>query len=199
MLTGAVLWGASGTDLWQALANNTMEDYLSQLEAVKHLLIANTCFWILGVLLLGIAGSLMSGFCFSKPGLAQVASVCVRSGAAVAIVAFITMLSLSIQAPSADIARITGWIGARLDDLATVLIVGIGPLFLSLAGKNDWVPGWLSVWGYLAGLTALLAVTAMLTGIVALGFIIVPFGLGWMIAAGFVLIKKSKQKLSPED
>jgi len=32
-----------------------------------------------------------------------------------------------------------------------------------------------------------------LTGIVALGFIIIPVGIGWMIASGFVLVKKAKR------
>jgi len=46
--------------------------------------------------------------------------------------------------------------------------------------------------GVLAGLTGFLGLIGLLTGIVPLGFIIIPFGLGWMIAAGVVLIKKSK-------
>ena len=102
------------------------------------------------------------------------------------------MLSLAIVLPSADVATLIGWIGARLDDIATMLIVGLSPLCLSIAGKRDWVPAWLAIWGYLAGITGLLVVISLLTGIVALGFIIIPFGIGWMIAAGVVLIKKSK-------
>ncbi len=192
MFIGAAFWGVSGTDLWQALASGQMETYLSQLPSVRHLLVINTCFWISGVLLLATAGSLMSGFCVSNPGLAQFPLVFIRAAAPMGIAAFIIMLSLSIHPPAVDSANNIGWIGTKLDDLATILIVGISPLFLSIAGRADWVPGWLAVWGYLAGITGLLGVIGMVTGIVALGFVIIPFGLGWMIAAGVVLIKKSK-------
>lgn len=192
MLIGAAFWGASGTDLWIALATNQMENYMLQLPDVNHLLVMNTCFWVLGVLLMATAGVLMSGFCVSNPGLAQLANVFSRTGASVAIVSFITMLSLAIVLPSADVATLIGWIGTRLDDVATMLIVGLSPLCISIAGKRDWVPAWLAIWGYLAGITGLLVVVSLLTGIVALGFIIIPFGIGWMIAAGVVLVKKSK-------
>lgn len=190
MLIGAACWGASGTDLWQALADNQMVNYLSKLPAVKQLLVVNTSFWVLGVLLLATAGTLMAEFCKSNPELAQMAKVFSRTGVSVAIVSFIVMLSLAQVNPSADIATILGWIGARLDDIATMLIIGFSPLCLSIAGKRDWVPGWLTIWGYLAGIAALLGIISLFTGIVALGFIIIPFGIGWMIAAGIVLVKQ---------
>jgi hypothetical protein len=192
MLIGAACWGASGTDLWQALATSQMEDYLSQLPTVKQLLIINTGFWILGVLLMATAIILMTEFCISNQGFGQMAKVFSLAGAAAAIVSFIIMLSLAMIVPSVDIATIIGWIGARLDDIATMLIIGFSPLCLSIAGKGNWVPDWLSVWGFLAGISGFLGIVSMLTGIVALGFIIIPFGIGWMIAAGIVLLKKSK-------
>ncbi len=192
MLIGAACWGASGTDLWQALATYQMENYLSQLPEVRQLLVINICFWILGALLMATAGTLMAGFCTSNRGLAQMAKVFSGTGASIAIVSFITMLSLAIVIPSSDVATVVGWIGARLDDIATILIVGFSPLCLSIAGKGEWVPGWLLIWGYLAGITGFLGIISMLTGIVVLGFIIVPIGIGWMIAAGIVLVKKSK-------
>lgn len=190
MLIGAAFWSASGTDLWQALADNQMENYLSQLPAAKQLLVINTSFWVLGVLLMATAGTLMAEFCISSPGLAQMAKVFSRTGASVAIVSFIIMLSLAIVIPPVDAATVIGWIGARLDDIATMLIIGYAPLCLSIAGKSDWVPGWLSVWGYLAGIAGLVGIIGLFTGIVALEFIIIPFGIGWMIAAGIVLIRK---------
>ncbi len=190
MLIGAALLSASGTDLWETLASHQMEGYLKQLEPVKHLLVANTAFWMLGVLLMGAAGKIMAGFCSSKQGLVQLALVCTYSAVPVAVVAFMTMLSLAIHQPANDAAYVIGWIGAQLDNLATMLIVGMFPLLISLAGRNDWVPKWLLIWGGLAGVTGLLSIISMLTGIVALGFIIIPVGLGWMIATGVVLIRK---------
>ena len=190
MLTGAALWGASGTDLWQALANDQMEEYMSLLPGAKQLLVMNTSFWVLGVLLMATAISLMADFITSSRGFAQMAKVFSRIGASIAIVSFIMMLSLSIVNPPLEVATIIGWVGTRIDDIATMLIIGFSPLCLSNAGKSDWVPGWLSVWGYLAGICALLGIISLFTGITALGFIIIPIGIGWMIAAGVVLIKK---------
>ena len=190
MIFGAAFWGASGTDLWSALASNQMDSYLSQLHPVKGLLVVNTSFWIIGVLLLGTAGRLMAGFCHTKLGLAEMASTSISSAVPMAIVAFIIMLSLTFHQPSSDTAYVIGWIGARVDDLATTLIIGVSPLLISIAGRSGWVPGWLFVFGGTAGVAGLLAIISMLTGIVDLGFIIVPVGLGWMIAAGIVLIKK---------
>jgi hypothetical protein len=192
MLIGAAFWGASGTDLWQALADKQMEAYLSQLEAVRQMLVINTFFWVLGVLLIATAGTLMSGFCISKPGLAQMGMVFMRTAASVAIVSFLAMLALAFYSKPVEAASITGWLGARLDDIATMLLIGFGPLCLSIAGKGDWVPRWLNIWGFLAGFTGILGIIGLLTGIVPLGFIIIPFGIGWMIAAGVVLIKKGK-------
>lgn len=192
MLIGAAFWVASGTDVWQALSDGAMEDYLSQLPAVRSLLVVNTSFWILGVLLIATAASLMADAITSRQGLAQMGKLFSRTGASLGIVSFIMMLSVAIGNPPVDIATMTGWIGARLDDIATMLIVGFSPLCLSLAGKTEWVPRWLVVWGYVAGICGVLSIIALITGIVALGFIIIPFGIGWMIAAGTVLVKRSK-------
>jgi hypothetical protein len=186
------LLGVSGTDLWQALSDNDMENYLLQLSDVKTLLVLNTSFWVLGVLLMATAASIMADICQTKVGLAQMAKVFARTGGSIAVVSFIIMLSLAINTPGIDTATNTGWIGVRLDDIATMLIIGYSPLCLSIAGKIDWVPGWLYVWGYLAGIAGLIGIIGLFTEIVALGFIIIPFGIGWMIAAGIVLIRKSR-------
>lgn len=192
MFIGAAFWGATGTDLWQALASDQVEAYVTQLPPVRHLLVINTSFWTLGVLLLAATGTLMAEFCITHLGLARMGMSFMRTAASIAIVSFIAMLSLAFYSGSVEIASVIGWIGTRLDDIATALLIGFGPLCLSIAGKSDWVPWWLAVWGYLAGITGILGIIGLLTGMVALGFIIIPFGLGWMIAAGVVLIKRSK-------
>ena len=85
-----------------------------------------------------------------------------------------------------------GWIGARADDLATALIIGIGPLFLSLAGHGEWVPTWQLRFGGLAGVVGVLSVAFLyLPGMAAYSLIILPVGMGWMIAAGVVLLRQT--------
>ncbi len=192
MFIGAAFWGASGTDLWQALANNQMEDYLYDVGSAKPLLVVNTFFWIVGVILLASAGTSMSGFSISRPGLANMGMVIMLAGSAIAIVSFIIMLSLAFYPGTVELASIIGWIGARMDDIATMMIIGYGPLCLSIAGRGDWVPPWLNIWGIMAGFAGLIGLVGLLSSIVPLSFIIIPFGLGWMIAAGVVLIKKTK-------
>jgi hypothetical protein len=142
---------------------------------------------------LATAEALMSVFCMARPGLAQMGMVLMRIAASIAIVSFIATLAVAFYANSVEAALIMGWFGARVDDVATMLLVGFGPLSLSIAGKGDWVPGWLNVRGFLAGIAGMLVIIGLFTGIVPLSFIIIPFGIGWMIAAGVVLIKKSKR------
>ena len=53
MLIGTALNRASDTDIWTALANNQMLNYLETIGGIKSLLITNISFWIVGVFLMG--------------------------------------------------------------------------------------------------------------------------------------------------
>jgi len=196
MIIGAVLWGSTGTDLWATLATNDMKNYLNKLPEAKTFLVLNTCFWVLGVLLMGIAIQLMSKLSRENIIPATLARVVVNAAVPVAIVSFVLMVSLAITISPDNIqnsllfATNIGWIGARLDDIATLSIIGFAPLFLSISGHNIWIPAWLRVWGFFAGLMGLLAIYGILVpDAYFLSFTILPVGLGWMIASGVVLIK----------
>jgi hypothetical protein len=198
MFIGAALWGSTGTDLWQALENDNLAEYLTAVGSVKSQLVANLSFWIIGVLILGLSGLILVRLSENNWVPAQAARVCYTAAVPLAIVSFIAMMSLVVQiAPdtspvAVQLAEVTGWIGARADDLATALIVGFGPLFLAMAAKSGWMPGWLMRWGYLAGIAGTFSIlTTYLQGMSAFGFIIVPIGLGWMIAAGVVLLRRA--------
>jgi hypothetical protein len=199
MLIGAALWGTSGTDLWAALDSGDMAGYLAAIEAVKGQLVANLTVWILGVLIIGVAGSMLVALCTQRRPLARVAHVCFQTAVPLVIVSYIAMLAVVVQlsgessATAVSIAEVIGWIGARADDLATALIIGLGPLFIALAGHGEWVPTWLLRWGYLAGIVGVLSVAFLyLPGMAAYGFIILPVGMGWMIAAGVLLLRQTK-------
>lgn len=206
MLAGAGLWGASGTDLWAALGNGDMAGYLTAAAAAKPLLIANLSLWIGGVLVLGVAGAALAALCSQRPVWAQLANVCFRTAVPLAIVSFIAMLSLVVQigsdtsATALRIAEVVGWIGVRADDLATALIVGFGPLFISLAGRRDWAPNWLAYWGYLAGAIGLFSLVVLyLPGLSSYGILIVPVGIGWMLAVGILLLRRGAVAQQPTD
>jgi hypothetical protein len=198
MIVGAALWGTSGTDLWAALDSGDMAGYLTAIEPVKGQLVANLSVWILGVLILGVAGAMLTALCTQQRPLAQVAKVCYQTAVPLAIVSYIAMLAIVVQlggdgsATAVSLAKVVGWIGARADDLGTALIIGIGPLFISLAGHGEWVPTWLLRWGYLVGVIGILSVVFLyLPGMAAYGFIILPVGMGWMIATGVVLLRRT--------
>lgn len=199
MIIGAALWGVTGTDLWATLADGTMAAYLTAVVDVKPLLVANTVFWILGVLLFGVAGTRLVNLCDQRSTWAQAALVCYRTAVPLAIISFLTMLVITIQiapdtsATAVSLAEALGWIGTKADDLATILLIGAAPLLLSLVGRKEWMPKWLVGWGFLAGVCGLISLAAMfIPALINVGFLIVPVGMVWMIATGVVLLRPSR-------
>ena len=201
MLMGAGFWLASGVDLDGALLERDMVGYFDQVAAAPGLVKANLSSWIVGVLLLGAAGTLMSGLPGNDRPAASLARYAYWIAVPMAVVAFVAMLSLVVVAPlfvvsdRLVIGYTVGWIGSRADWIATGLIVGAGPALLSFAGRNTWVPPWLSGWGLLAGAAGILTAFAIFTqGLTTYGFAVVPVGLGWTLAAGVVLLRHAHER-----
>ncbi|MEZ5040726.1 MAG: hypothetical protein R2828_12550 [Saprospiraceae bacterium] len=201
MIIGAGLMGSTGTDLWVALDQNDLAPYLTAIGKNKPILIANLSFWIAGVLVIGMAESILTTLSTQRPGFALAAKACFRTAVPLAIVAFLAMLSVLVQiAPDTSetaisIAKVVGWIGVRADDIATALIVGAAPLFISMAGRGNWMPNWLTNWGYLAGIIGLFSILVLfITSLAPFGIIIVPVGLGWLIATGIVLLRRKQEE-----
>ena len=200
-IIGAALWLISGVDIDQALATDEMAGYLVAAGSVIPLIIANLSFWIVGAILLGMAATAMTSLCVHRPVTAQMALVCYRIGVPLVIVAYVTWLALHVQivpdtTPAAVLlAETLGWFGSQADWLATILMIGLGPALISLAGRDDWVSPWLARWGIATAVTGLLTAIAMFTssGVTTYGFLIVPVGLVWMVWAGVVLIRRSSQ------
>lgn len=202
MIIGAILWGTSGTDLWEALDSGNVAGYLTAVAGVKPQLVANLSVWIFGVLLIGVAGSSLTSLCRQRPFAARVALVCFQTAVPLVIVSYIAMMAVVVQiggdssATAVALGEVVGWIGVRADDLATALILGGGPLFISLAGRDDWMPTWLVRWGYLAGVVGLFSLLVLyIPSPSALGFAILPVGMGWMLAAGIFLLRRTGQSV----
>lgn len=200
MLIGAALWGTSGTDLWAALDTGDVAGYLAAAEGVNGQLVANLSIWILGTFIIGIAGTMLAALSTRRRTLAQIALVCYRTAVPLVIVSYIAMLAVVVQlggatsATAVSLAEVVGWIGVRADDLATALILGPAPLFIALAGHGQWVPTWLLRWSYLCGAASLFSLVVLyLPGMGSLGFIILPIGMGWMLAAGVVLLRRANR------
>lgn len=198
MVIGAILYFSTGTDLWAAVDQGVMEAYLPAAGAFKGRLVANLSFWILGVIFLGVSLTLMARLNETRPVMARTATLLIRTAVPLAIISFIAMMAIVVKiapdnSPSAvALAEVIGWIGIRADDLATALIVGFAPLFTSLAARGGWMPVWLVRSGYLAGAVGALSLLVLfIPPLAGLGFLIVPVGLGWMLAAGIVLIRRA--------
>ena len=92
------------------------------------------------------------------------------------------------------LAEALGFFASRADWIATVLLVGVAfrPALIAASGRDTWVPGWLAIWGALALLAGLLTtLTTLAGGLTTYGFLVVPVGLGWTIAAGVVVLRES--------
>lgn len=198
MIVGSVLWASTGTDIDAALADGTVATYLADATQHTTVLAANLSVWIVGALLLGIANIQLASVTTERVFADRLAHYAAVVGAAVAVVAFVVWLALVTQlAPAANgiaepVAATLAWIASRADWIATVLLVAVAPASIALAARGDWMPTWLGRWAALAALAGGLTVVAMFTdGLSTYGFLVVPVGLGWMMAAGFYLIRRS--------
>jgi hypothetical protein len=197
MIFGAILYFSSGTDLWAAVDGGDIAGYLITAGTVKSQLIANLSLWIIGVLVLGTAWHAIIPLCVQKPVQAKIATIFVSSAVPLAIVSYIMMLVLIVliapdtSSTSLIVAKIVGWIAIRTDDLATALLIGFPPLFVTIAARRDWMPNWLATWGYLAGVVGLFSLIVLyIPELIKFGMIIIPVGVGWMVAVGIVLLRK---------
>lgn len=196
MLAGAIVWQAAGADLDAALATEGIPAYLELLGNVRHLIILNLSFWTLGVFLMGVGGFMLSNLSRQNYLPSQFAKFCFITAVPMAIVSFVGMATIAAliapdtQPMSVEITEAIGWFSSRTDWFATILIVGLGPAFLSSAGSRIWAPRWLSFWGYICAIAGVLTLVSIyIGGLTTYGFLIVPVGLGWMIAAGIVLLR----------
>lgn len=195
MLIGAALWAASGADLDAALADGAIAGYLTDAAANSELLVANLSFWIAGVLVLSIGGLMLLSLGASNSNAAIAARAVYTTGAPLAIASFVAWLALIRLAGSGGaeveaLADTLGFFASRADWIATVLLVGIGPALIAASGRESWVPGWLAIWSAVALLAGLLTTIAMFAGgLTTYGFLVVPVGLGWTIAAGVVVLR----------
>lgn len=196
MIAGAILWASTGTDIDAALAAGNVAAYLADAAANSTVIVANSSIWIVGALLLGAADVQMAAVSRVRTSASRLAHYAAVAGASIAVVAFVVWLALVTQlAPGADqvsepLAATIAWIASRADWIATVLLVAIAPAAIAVGAADDWMPTWLSRWPGLALVAGLIAVVAMfIGGLSTYGFLIVPVGLGWIIAAGVHLLR----------
>lgn len=148
-----------------------------------------------------MAGTALARSCTRRHLTARIALLCYWTGVPLAVASFVAWLGLVLQigaTPTSTelaIAEIFGWWVSRTDWLATVLLVGLGPLLISTAGRDDWVPTWLFGLGVLAGLAGGVTIIAMaFGGLATYGQVSIPVGLAWTVAAGVVLMREARNQ-----
>jgi len=190
MLAGAALGIASGTDIDQSLYNGNIADYLKESLVFQNMLIVNLSLWILGVILLGIGATMMALLSDQNIVMAQLIRYNYGIAIPIVIVSYMAWLAVVVRLASssspeaAAIAEAVGWFAVRTDWVATVLVLGTGPVLIAISGRAIWVPNWLRVWSFICLFAGLLTTVAQYTGgLTTYGFLIIPVGMGWMVAA----------------
>jgi hypothetical protein len=200
MIAGAIAWSIADADLWGLVDGDVQAGtYLADAAASAPTLHAAHTIWMAGVFVLALGGALLTGRRDDPASGAARASYTI--GAALAIPAFMSMVALTRLAESgADqpaLAAALAFLGARLDDVATVILLGVGPVLLGLANRRTWMPSWLVALAWVCGAAGLLSLVSLFFGMAAsLGFLIVPVGMIWTIAAGTVAVRSPRHPAS---
>ena len=196
MVTGAAIWGASGADIDVAIETDAIAEYLSRVTETRSLLIANLSVWIFGVLCIGAGATVMAGLGAKRPVIATLARYNYWVGIPIVVVSYVAWLAVVVNTPSepneafTQVATALGWFASRADWTATILVLGTGPALICHAGRGEWVPNWLRIWGLLCLIPGFLTGLSMfIGGMPTLGFIIIPVGMLWMFAASAVLFR----------
>lgn len=200
MLSGAALLMISGADMDLALETNNISGYLAAVEENRTMLVVNLTLWIIGVILLGAAATLMISINKERFVFSRIAQYNYHISIPIVVISYMAWLAVIVPISGGDSGEVTyltasvGWFATRADWVATFLVLGIGPMLISLTGKDYWVPRWLLRWSYGCLIAGLLNVLALyLGGLTTYGFLVIPVGMGWMIAVAVVLFKKSRE------
>lgn len=197
MVTGGVLATIAGSALDSALDDGTIAAYLVNAAENEGLLVVYLSLTIAGATILAGAGAGLAGLGDQTHPATPAARTVYFAAAPLAIVACVAWLALIRLAGSAEgsatvlpLAETIGWVASRVFWVATVFLVGLGPAFLSLSGRGTWVPRWLGIWSIFALFGGLLTTVAFFVGgLTTYGALIVPVGLGWIIAAGITALR----------
>lgn len=143
-------------------------EHLVDVAGARGQLVTSLVLWIIGIPMMAAGFALVSRL-GSNATWATVSRWALAAGAGACVVFFSMMIGIVVGLAPAhvageDVIAVTRALGAAADtadQFTTVLILGIGGVAAVLAGRRDWVPGWLtkySVFAAVAGLVSLLTV-----------------------------------------
>jgi hypothetical protein len=200
MLAGTGFWAASGADIDVAAESNAIGEYLTRVAANGTLLTINLGMWIIGVVVLGLGGIMLARLGDQDSPGTDVARFAFTITPAAAMVVYTMWLGIVLGLAPTYVAgaSVEGGAAALVhatslgDWVMTIPVLSLGTAAISLAGRDSWVPRWLFRWGMLTIVTGVLAAAGlMFNARTSLVMPILPVGMGFMVAAGIVAIRRS--------
>lgn len=198
MVIGAVFNLAAGADADAALETGDIAGYLTAADAARGLVVVNLSVWIVAICVLCAGGVLMAST--SEDGVARRLSIfAYTTGAGTAVMFFSLWMGVVLGLAPAHVAGtdvsavalalLHGAVNA--DWVITVMVLSVGGGFLVLSAEATWAPGWLVRWAQLGFVVGALALVALVTGLRTFAPVDVPIGIGMILAAGIVAVRRS--------
>lgn len=195
---GVALQFSSGWFPEEALAAGDMEAWLTAVAGSRTLALAGVGCSIAAIALWAVVGLVLYRMLApQRPAAALLGAAGYLAGVPLALAAFAlgfgATWGLMDAAASADAAVITALMRGFLvsDDIATLLIAGLGNGFFSLAGlRSGLLPRWLGWLGLLAGGLVTVVLLRYVVPFFAVATIGYPLVLLWFVLLGIVLLRR---------
>jgi hypothetical protein len=146
MLSSAVMMFSGGSDWLTAAQERTLGAFLTDVTNHSTLMYVHLAMWIAGATLMALSSSL---FASSSPisAAALTSRFAATAGAGAVLVLFPLVIGVIYGFgghPDQDLAATAMTQAATVaDDVATVMIMGVGATLAVVAGRGTWAPGWL--------------------------------------------------------
>jgi hypothetical protein len=202
MLAGTGFWAAAGADIDVAAESNAIGEYLTDVAANGTLLTINLGIWIVGVVVISLGGIMLTRLGDQDSLGTDVARFAFTVAPAAAMVVYTTWLGIVLGLAPAYVAgaSVEGAAAALVhatslgDWVMTIPVLSLGTAAIALAGRHSWVPRWLFRWGMLTTVTGVLTAAGLIFNTrTALVMPILPVGMGFLVAAGVVAIRRSAE------
>lgn len=189
MLGSAILMVATGPDIFTAIEDRTMGAYLAEAAEHRTVLTVHLALWIVGALAMALAVSLVAAS--SARSASALAARFVAAAAGGAVVVFFPMMmgvvhGLPGHPELVPVADAIGFAAVAADDVATVLILGVGGFLAVFSGRDRWAPRWLVRLGWVSLIVSLASLLPLGAVSLVTGYLVVLVGEALIISMSIV-------------